>query len=228
MRKRYIAISLIAIAISGCSALTLHQATESISARRDTSEKQETKVIETGSPPLVSKSTTINVESEGAVNIHTPASTPTADGNVLNAELLKALAEIRNHRNTDQTSTFKESVEVNFYKKMTALGGVFFILVAGACLMMVRALKLGRLEITKWGFDPKTVGYSANKMMKILHDVGDLMTRENSSLVNHLTDRNISDDAAAQINRQLIKLNEMKKIVEKAENIQRTSYGSRD
>ncbi len=212
--------------VSGCSALTLQQASESINAKRETSEKKESKFTENGSPPLVSKTTTISVKSEGAVNINPPKTDDDTGNGVLTAEILKALAEIKNHRNTDQTSTFKESVEIDFYKKMTYLGGMFFILVAIACLMLVRAMKLLRLETTKWGFDPKTVGQSAHKMMKMVSGMDDLVTREVSSLTNKLTANGISDETAGQIQRQIIKLNEMKKIVDKADNIQRTHYGA--
>lgn len=210
--------------LSGCSALTLQQAAESVNAKRDTSEKKENKVIETGSPPLVSKTTTISVESEGPVSIHAPKTEE--NGNVLTAEILKALSAIKNHRNTDQTTTSKESVEVSFYKKSTYLGGMFFILVAVACLLVVRAMKQLRLESTKWGFDPKTVGQSAHKMFKMLEGVGDSVSREHSSLVNKLTDNGISDDTAGQINRQLLKLSELKKLVDKVDMIPRTHSGA--
>jgi len=205
--------------------LTLQQAEESIRAKRDTQEKKETKVIETGSPPLVSKSTTISVDSEGAVNINPPKEEK-SDGQVLTAEILTALSEIKNHRNSDQTSTFEESVEIDFYKKMSYMGGLFFIAVAIACLLMVRALKALRQESYKWGFDPKTVGRSAHKMFKMIEGVDSLISRESSSLVNELSKNNMSDDAKSQMERQIMKLNEMKKILERVDNIQRTHFGS--
>ena len=224
MRKRNLLLATTFVFISGCSALTLQQATESIKSKRDTSEKNETKIIETGSPPLVSKSTTISVKSEGPVNIHTPEEQGSG-GQLLNAELLKALAEIRNHRNTDQTSVFKESVEVEFYRKMSVIGGLLFILVAIGCLLMVRAMKLLRLESTRWGFDPKTVGRSAHKMVKMLEGVDDMLTRESSSLVNKLTSNGLEEETKGQIERQIIRLGEIKKVVEKVDNSQRTPSG---
>lgn len=212
--------------LCSCSALTLHQGTESLRMTRDTEEKKETKIIETGSPPLVSRSTNISVDSDGPVTINPGKDDGKTGPHILNAELLKALAEIKNHRNTDQISSFKESVEIDFYKKMSYLGGLFFVLVAIACLMMVRALKQLRLETTKWGFDPKTVGKSAHKLMKMVEGVDDLIGRESSSLTNKLTTNGISDETASQINRSMLKLNEMKKIVDRVENIQRTHYGA--
>lgn len=220
MRKIYLVIIPF---LCSCSALSLYQGSESLRSTRDTQEKKETKMIETGSPPLVSKTTTISVESEGPVTIN-PAGE--SDGNVITSEILKALQGIRNSRDTDQTSSFKESVEVDFHKKMSYIGGLFFVLVAIACLMMIRALKQLRMETTKWGFDPKTVGRSASKLLDMVKGIDDLVTRENSSLVNKLTSNGISDETASQINRQILKLNELKRVVDKLDTIPRTRYGS--
>jgi len=220
-----IALVILALALCGCSALTLQQATESVSAKRETEEKSKTKVVETGSPPLVSKSTTISVDSEGPVTINPGRDPSGSDSQLITKEVLNALAEIRNSRNTDQSSTFKESVEVDLYKSMSYLGGLFLLVVAIACILMVRALKLLRLESTKWGFDPKTVGQSAHKMFKMLGNVEDMISRENSSLTNKLTNNGISEETAGQIQRQLLKLAEMKKVVEKVDMIQRVSCG---
>lgn len=237
--------------MSSCSMLTLQQREEGMFGKRDTKEIDHKKVEETGSPALISKKVEINIDSEGDVTVHPPA--PEKEENmrdVITAEILLALGKIKNTRNTDQMTTFEESVEISYYKKMSYIGGAFFLVVAFACILLVVALRKFRYEIAGWGLNPKNVGAAVTGMVKMVSDIkgrgfnpetisreahvmhkalekaAEHVTRELSSLTNTRSRNGMSEAEYSQIERSMMKFSELKAILSKGDSIDRHSYGN--
>jgi len=59
-------------------------------------------------------------------------------------------------------------------------------------------------------------------MMKMLKDLTRMVDTENASLVNLRTANHLDESTINQVDRQMIKLNEMKRVLDRAENIKRS------
>ena len=105
----------VASILGGCTMFSIQEREEGMRKKKETSETEKNKVEEKGSPPLISKKTEYHIQSEGAVTI-IPAEEK-SESDVLTEKILGALAKVQNQRNSDQTSTFEQTVEIEMWKE---------------------------------------------------------------------------------------------------------------
>jgi len=222
MLKNILLITLLVVACSGCSMLSLEQRDDSYKSRRETKEKEKTKTEETGTHALLNRKNTLIVEAKGNVTIHPPTTPGTTNEQVLTKDMIEAAQYLKYSKNSDKSSSFEHTAEMEFHRKMSYLGGGLFLAAAIGCLLLVKALGNLRKEATKWGFPVETVGEAAGSMMKMLKDLTRMVDTENASLVNLRTANHLDESTINQVDRQMIKLNEMKRVLDRAENIKRS------
>jgi len=226
MFNNFIFISLLAVVCSGCSMLSLESRESSFSQKRTAKEQEKRKVTETGTHALLNRQTTLNVEAKGNVTIHPPTTSDTTEMKLPSEEQLVAIKDLRYSRNTDHSSSSESTAEMEFHRKMSYLGGGLFLAAGVGCLLLVRSMGNLRREATKWGFPVESVGEAAGSMMKMLTDLTRMVDTENASILNLRGNaHNLDDSTLNQLDHQFIKNSEMKRVLDKLDNVKRS--GSR-
>jgi len=211
------------LALSGCSMFSMHESSEGSKYNRETSEKTETKINEKGTPSLVSNHTAITVDSEGAVTINPSAPSLSSSGegmNFLSPEIIAELRGLAWQRNSDQSSSFDETVEIEYHKTVAYFSGLMVVAVAIGFLIFVKVAKNATGVIKSYGFDPKLIGKSASVMFSVIGKVREGLDRESSSLTDLRSRNGLSSEAYDQIERTMIKLSEFKGMIAKADGIE--------
>lgn len=191
------------IILVGCSGpMSMGAGSESWMGEKRQSRKEESKTQHTGAPALIKKGDkTYNISSRGSVTIN-PVTEGANDLAGVTPELLEKLGQIMMSSSSQVKTNSQYEAQIEAHKKWHTISAVVLGAMAVLILVMVFAMVTFRKEITKYGFDPKSVGKSARRLMRILTKAKGRVENTIDYIDRRISENHLEDGVRSELQRQ--------------------------
>lgn len=185
--------------------------------------KEEQRNRHEGAPALFREGDKItNIRADGPVTIHPGAANATSGLSGMRGitpELLEALAGIRMSQTSTDSSSAQMTASTDYHRKWHTISA---IVVGSLCVLIgviIYAAGAFRREVTKWGFEPKTVGKIAKKLTKLVTKGAVRIGQQIEYLEDKITTNNLPEETKAHMRKQKNALLDMKREFDKVEDM---------